>query len=126
MEYIKEAIKFYLKKYLNIVKNIFSLDMPLDENDNRLKVYDISDEDIKEFLIKSFNATDFNLTTSNRILYDRTGDIPSTELPNYSPFSFHYIVRDYDVISFKIPKEEGSYLAYYKEDLVSESLLEFN
>ena len=49
MEYIKEAIKFYLKKYLNIVKNIFSLDMPLDENGNRLKVYDISDEDIKEF-----------------------------------------------------------------------------
>lgn len=80
---------------------------------------------VKEFLIKSFNATDFNLTTANRILYDRTGDIPSTELPNYSPFSFHYIVRDHDVISFKIPKEEGSYLAYYKEDLVSESLLEF-
>ncbi len=49
MEYIKEAIKFYLKKYLNIVKNIFSLDMPLDENGNRLKVYDIYDEDIKEF-----------------------------------------------------------------------------
>ncbi len=49
MEYIKESIKFYLKKYLNIVKNIFSLDMPLDENGNRLKVYDIYDEDIKEF-----------------------------------------------------------------------------
>ena len=84
------------------------------------------DDVIKEFLIKSFNATDFNLTTANRILYDRTGDIPSTELPNYSPFSFHYIVRDHDIISFKIPKEEGSYLAYYKEYLVSESLLEFN
>ena len=84
------------------------------------------DDVVKEFLTKSFNATDFNLTTANRILYDRTGDIPSTELPNYSPFSFHYIVRDHDIISFKIPKEEGSYLAYYKEYLVSESLLEFN
>ena len=104
----------FKKKQMN--SNVFEVAVSKLEEDNV----------IKEFLIKSFNATDFNLTTANRILYDRTGDISSTELPNYSPFSFHYIVRDYDVISFKIPKEEGSYLAYYKEYLVSECLLEFN
>ena len=104
----------FKKKQMN--SNVFEVAVSKLEEDNV----------IKEFLIKSFNATDFNLTTANRILYDRTGDIPSTELPNYSPFSFHYIVRDHDIISFKIPKEEGSYLAYYKEDHVSESLLEFN
>ena len=116
----------------NIYKLVVTPEVDFKKKQMNSNVFEVAvskleeDDVIKEFLIKSFNATDFNLTTSNRILYDRTGDIPSTELPNYSPFSFHYIVRDHDIISFKIPKEEGSYLAYYTEDHVSESLLEFN
>ena len=116
----------------NIYKLVVTPEVDFKKKQMNSNVFEVAvskleeDDVIKEFLIKSFNATDFNLTTANRILYDRTGDIPSTELPNYSPFSFHYIVRDHDIISFKIPKEEGSYLAYYKEDLVFESLLEFN
>lgn len=42
-------MKFNFKKCLNIIKNIFNLDVSSDENGNRLKAYDISDEDIKEF-----------------------------------------------------------------------------
>ena len=116
----------------NIYKLVVTPEVDFKKKQMNSNVFEVAvskleeDDVIKEFLIKSFNATDFNLTTANRILYDRTGDIPSTELPNYSPFSFHYIVRDHDIISFKIPKEEGSYLAYYTEDHVSESLLEFN
>ncbi len=116
----------------NIYKLVVTPEVDFKKKQMNSNVFEVAvskleeDDVVKEFLTKSFNATDFNLTTANRILYDRTGDIPSTELPNYSPFSFHYIVRDHDIISFKIPKEEGSYLAYYKEDLVSESLLEFN
>ena len=116
----------------NIYKLVVTPEVDFKKKQMNSNVFEVAvskleeDDVIKEFLIKSFNATDFNLTTANRILYDRTGDIPSTELPNYSPFSFHYIVRDHDIISFKIPKEEGSYLAYYKEYLVSGSLLEFN
>ena len=116
----------------NIYKLVVTPEVDFKKKQMNSNVFEVAvskleeDDVVKEFLTKSFNATDFNLTTANWILYDRTGDIPSTELPNYSPFSFHYIVRDHDIISFKIPKEEGSYLAYYKEDLVSESLLEFN
>lgn len=81
---------------------------------------------LTEFLKKTYNATDIQTLTANQVLYDRTGDFSSAELFQRSRFSFEYLIRDYDVVSFKVPKEEGSFIAYYATETVFKNLADYS
>lgn len=75
-----------------------------------------------EFLHSTFKATDFIETTANKVKYDRTDSISNSELYSSSN-CLRWLIGDFDLISFQIPKEEGRYVAYYVQEVVCDSLL---
>ena len=77
---------------------------------------------IHEFLHSTFKATDFIETTANKVKYDRTDSISNSELYSSSN-CLRWLIGDFDLISFQIPKEEGRYVAYYVQEVVCDSLL---
>lgn len=69
---------------------------------------------IKDFLIERFSAYDIEYNNSNNLK-------PQKQF-RHALFPIPFIRVSYDVVTFK--REDGNYVAYYKEDYIRTSLFE--
>lgn len=76
---------------------------------------------IHEYLQKTFNAYDLKDWKSED-LRDALTPAPVNKHGS-TTFVNRFYLQSYDIIAFKVPKEEGRYVAFYKKELLEDSLL---